>query len=148
MSRHTARIHVMNLIFQLPFHPEWGEDGGLFSAASEEYLAGLSDLGEHLRGVNPNEADSAFIRGECGGVFGNLAEIDAVIDARLKDWELGRLARIDLALLRLAVYEIRYAEDITDATAINEAIELAKVYGTDESAAFINGVLGQVSRDG
>ena len=54
----------------------------------------------------------------------------------------------ELALLRLAVYEIRYNTDITPATAVNEAVELAKLYGTDDSPAFINGVLGQVVKDG
>ena len=80
---------------------------------------------------------------EAQGVFAHLAEIDALIDERLKDWDFGRLAKADLAILRLALYEIRFAPDISAATAIDQAVELAKIYGADEAPAFINGLLGR-----
>ena len=146
MSRHTARIHALNLIFQLPFHPEWETDESLFNEATAQYLTDLPDLEGLLRGLSPDDSDSCFIKEETSGTFSKLHQIDALIDERLKNWDFNRIAKIDLALLRLAVYEIRYASDITAATAINEAVELAKVYGTDDSPAFINGVLGQVAR--
>jgi len=146
MSRHTARIHALNLVFQIPFHPEW--DQTLFSSAKTQYLTDLPDLQGLVRGLSPDEEDRVFIEQETSGTFTHLSQIDAFIEERLKDWELGRIAKIDLALLRLATYEIRFSEDITPATAINEAVELAKVYGTDESPAFINGILGQVVKDG
>jgi len=146
MSRHTARIHALNLIFQLPFHPEW--DQALFAKAKTRYLTDLPDLQGLIRGLSPNEEDRTFIEDEAFGTFTHLSQIDTLIEERLKDWELGRIAKIDLALLRLATYEIRFSADITAATAINEAVELAKIYGTDESPSFINGILGQVVKDG
>lgn len=144
MSRHTARIHALNLVFQLPFHPEWKHEGLL--EATDRYLTDLPDLEGHVHGLQPDENDRTFIIEETSGTFTHLDSIDKEIDSRLKDWELGRIAKIDLALLRLAIYEIRYVSDITPATAINEAVELAKVYGTDDSPSFINGVLGGVVR--
>jgi N utilization substance protein B len=64
----------------------------------------------------------------------------------LKDWAIERINKIDLALLRLCIYEMLCEKDVPDGVAINEAVELAKVYGADESPAFINGVLGGVAR--
>ena len=134
---------MLNLVFQIPFHTEWDQEA--FSAAVIRYLADLSDLKELLAGTLLNEDDRKFIEEETAGTFANLCQIDVLIEERLKDWELGRIARVDLALLRLAVYEIWFSSDISTATAINEAVELAKLYGTDESPAFVNGVLGQAA---
>jgi len=146
MSRHTARIHASNLIFQFPFHPEWDREE--LTGVAERYITDLPDLQGIIRGLKPSKDDKIFFEQEVFGTFENLQQIDDLISAKLKDWELSRIAKIDLALLRLAVYEIRFASDITSATAINEAVELAKVYGTDDSPAFINGVLGQVVANG
>ncbi|MCL2399894.1 MAG: transcription antitermination factor NusB [Defluviitaleaceae bacterium] len=146
MSRHTARIHAFNLIFQFPFHLEW--DKALVVEATEQYLANLQNLQDLLQGLSPDEEEYNFISGEVLGTYTNLSQIDALINQRLKDWDFNRLAKADLALLRLAIYEILFSSDISEATAINEAVELAKVYGTDDSSAFINGVLGQVVRNG
>lgn len=146
MSRHTARIHALNLVFQFPFHAEW--DQALVTEAIDDYLANLQDLQDLVLGLSPDEEERSFIAGEVLGTFENMLLIDSLIDKRLKDWDFNRIAKIDLAILRLAIYEIRFSADISEATAINEAVELAKVYGTDDSPSFINGVLGQVVRDG
>ena len=149
MSRHTARIHALNLVFQFPFHLEWNMT--LLQEAVSYYLTNLPDLQGVVRGLSPNEEDRTFIKEETFGVFAQLPQIDVEIDRLLKDWELNRISKVDLALLRLAIYEIQFSPDISTATAINEAVELAKVYGTDESPAFINGLLGQaaqVAKDG
>ena len=73
-----------------------------------------------------------------------LAEIDEAIDAVAEGWKTGRMGKVDLTLIRLAVYEMKYDEDVPVGVAINEAVELAKKYGTDESPAFINGVLAKL----
>ena len=143
MSRHTARIHALNLVFQFPFHAEWDHD--MLEKATNQYLLDLPDLDEHIKNTSPGKDDRAFIVEEAIGTFDNLEQIDIQIGERLVDWELNRIARIDLALLRLASYEILYVPYISTATAINEAVELAKVYGTEESPGFINGVLGKVA---
>ena len=140
MSRHTARIHAFNLIFQFPFYSDWS------LSRLEEYLESVKDLEEHLQTVI-NAKDKSFISDEVTGVFTKLQELDDIISKYLKDWDLERIAKVDLALLRLALYEINYVSDISIATAINEVVEIAKVYGTDESPAFINGLLGQAVRE-
>ena len=75
-----------------------------------------------------------------------LPQIDAVIAQHTKNWSTDRLSRVALSVLRLAVYEMRCGSDQPEAVAINEAVELAKTYGGAEDAAFINGVLGGISR--
>lgn len=149
MSRHTARIHALNMVFQFPFHPEW--DQNLLSEATGRYLSSLQDLSDlenQIQGLSPNKEERSFIEEETINTFANLSQIDDLINKRLKNWDFDRIAKIDLALLRLAIYEIRWGAGISTATAINEAIILAKIYGTDDSPAFINGVLGQVVKGG
>lgn len=138
MSRHMARIHAMSLVFQFPFHPGWDED--TLNQAILQYISDYMDS-------TPNPDDFIFIEGETFGTFTHLPKIDGLIEEKLKDWELSRIAKVDLAILRLAIYEILFASDITTATAINEAVELAKEYGTDESPIFINGLLGAVASE-
>ena len=81
------------------------------------------------------------------GVFANLADIDEAIAAHLRGWTIQRLSRVDLSIMRLAVYEIKYAQDIPAAASINEALELSHVYSTDKAAPLINGVLGAIGRE-
>ena len=81
------------------------------------------------------------------GTYAHLDEIDAVLDGALSNWSMPRLPGTDRNLMRIAIYEMRYAEErIEDAVVINEAVEIAKAYGTDESAKFVNGVLGRIAR--
>lgn len=82
------------------------------------------------------------------GVFGNLEFIDGVISKYLKNWSINRISKADLSLLRLAVYEIKFCDDIPENVTINEIVELAKVYCGEKSPAYINGVLGSISRSG
>ena len=74
-------------------------------------------------------------------------EIDAVIEKYLKGWKIGRLPKVNLAVLRLAVYEIMFEESVPDSAAVNEAVELAKKYSGDDDYSFINGVLGSFLRE-
>ncbi|MGI5895779.1 MAG: transcription antitermination factor NusB [Oscillospiraceae bacterium] len=81
------------------------------------------------------------------GISENLETIDSLIEAHLKNWNLARISKVALSLLRLAVYEICIVKEVEPAIAINEAIEIAKIYSTQEDANYINGVLGSVVRD-
>ena len=144
MSRHAARVHSLNLVFQFPFHPEWDPDQ--LQETVNRYLSDLSDLDGLVWGLSPNKAERSFIMEETHNTFVNLPQIDDLITKHLKNWDFDRIAKIDLAVLRLAIYEICWPSGINPATAINEAIELAKKYGTDDSPVFINGVLGQVAK--
>ena len=74
-----------------------------------------------------------------------LTTRDTAIGEASKGWKVSRMAKVDLALIRLAVYEMKYEEDVPVKVAINEAIELAKQYGTDDSPAFVNGVLAKLA---
>jgi N utilization substance protein B len=82
------------------------------------------------------------------GVTTNLARIDSVLTSYAEDWSLDRMPPVDRTVLRLAVYELLWCEDVPTAVAIDEAIELAKSLSTDDSPKFINGILSRVVRDG
>ena len=73
-------------------------------------------------------------------------EVDELINRYAKGWQTRRMAKVDLSLIRLAVFEIRHDPDVPDKVAINEAVELAKKYGGNDSPSFINGILGKVVR--
>ena len=98
--------------------------------------------------ANAKESDlikiNSFAENTLKTVEENYAEIDEVIESNSQDWTLVRLPKVSLAILRLAVYEIKYVEDIPDTVSVNEAVELAKIYDTDDAPAFINGVLAGV----
>lgn len=82
------------------------------------------------------------------GTYEHIAQIDPILQRVAENWALSRMPGADRNLLRLAVYELRFSSnDIDDAVVINEAVELAKAYGTDDSSSFVNGVLGRVVRD-
>ncbi len=82
------------------------------------------------------------------GAENHLEEIDVLISEHSHKWSKARLSRVALAVMRLAVFEMRWVEEVPVSVSINEAVELAKVYGSDADASFINGVLGGISRDG
>jgi len=94
------------------------------------------------------KADPKFILEEFSGVYQNLALIDETISKTLKAWTVDRLNKTDFAILRLAVYEMMYSNEIPASVAINEAVELAKIYCEDTSAGSINAILGAIARSG
>jgi N utilization substance protein B len=85
--------------------------------------------------------DSAYIREKYDSIIERLSDIDAAINEKTKGWTTDRMSRVDLTIIRLGVYEIMYDEEIPDGVAVNEAVELAKRFGQDESYSFVNGVL-------
>ena len=97
------------------------------------YLDGIEGL---------RERDREYLLKRYDAVHDHIPEIDAALNRAAKGW----IASSDLAILRVAVYEMLFDDDIPEKVAINEAIELAKIYGGDDSPSFVNGVLGQVSR--
>ena len=113
----------------------------LFSDAS---ISEISECAEESR--DDNYSDFAL---ECAkGVEDNLEEIDKIISDHLSaKWKLNRISRVSLSILRLAVYEMKYVEDIPTNVTINEAVELSKKFSGEEEYKFVNGILGAVSRD-
>ena len=126
MTRRQLRENVFKILFRVDFHEEDNLQEQL-----ELYM-------EELK-----EADSAYINNKCKEIFSKISEIDEAINAQTKGWKTTRMSKMDLAILRLAVYEIKYEDSIPDKVSINEAVELAKQYGTDDSASFVNGVLAK-----
>ena len=92
------------------------------------------------------EEDRVFITKEAEGAQKHKEEIDKIIQECAKGWEPERMNKVDLAILRLAVYEMRFSGDTPVGVAINEAVELAKKFSSDEAPAFINGILGKAAR--
>lgn len=79
------------------------------------------------------------------GVSDHRSEIDALIEQKSKNWSIGRMAKVDLNILRIAAFELVYRQDIPKNVAINEGIEIAKKFGTEESPAFVNGILDEIA---
>lgn len=88
--------------------------------------------------------DMEYVQRRVEDVIAKIPEIDVVIDSKAEKWKTDRINYVDLTILRLAYYEIKYDDDIPMAVAINEAVELAKIYGGDESSSFVNGVLAKL----
>lgn len=131
MSRKAARDSAFKIIYQTPFHTaESGLDVmDIFLAeeGSEKLTAG----------------DLEYIKQIVNNCFENLEIIDETLSNSLKNWTLGRISKVNLAILRLSLCEIKYGE-IPFQVSINEAVELAKKYSDDEAPAFVNGVLADV----
>ena len=130
MSRTNARRNAFYLLFQHDFvgSEEMNDAKDIFFKENEEI----------------NDADKAFILKNVDGVLENIEEIDSIIDKCAKGWTTNRMAKVDLAILRLAVYEMKFSNETPRNVVINEAVELAKKYSSDESPAFINGILGNI----
>ena len=95
----------------------------------------------------PDEKELAFINKLCDAVRGNLAEIDALIEKHAHGFSLDRIFKIDLTVLRMAIGEILYVGDTPAVVAVNEAVNIAKKYGTEKSAGYINGILASVLKE-
>ncbi len=91
-------------------------------------------------------AEDAFMNSILEAAQNNISEIDGEIEKNLKGWSKSRISKVSLALLRLAIAEMKFIEDVPVGVSINEAVEICKVYGSDEDKSFINGVLGSVAR--
>ena len=136
MGRREAREATVRLLYGLEYH----KDDVPYQL--ETYLAGDADILPVLR-----KADEAYVTDISKGVMEHLAEIDEKISQYSKEWSFNRIPGIDVAILRLCIYEMFYRKDIPVNVSINEAVDLAKRYGHDESGTFINGILGNIYRD-
>lgn len=92
-----------------------------------------------------SESDIAYIKNKLENVVAHLGETDEIISECAEGWKISRFNHVDLSILRLAVFEMVFDDDIPYRVAINEAVELAKKYGGDDSPAFINGILGKAA---
>jgi len=93
-----------------------------------------------------DEGTATFARLLIAGTIENIEAIDTLIKGHLKNWNFDRLNRVDLAIMRMSVYSLKYQQDIPPSIVIDEAIDIAKEYGTDDSYRFINGVLDAIKK--
>ena len=128
MNRRKSRENAFIAMFEASFGGEISEIIEQSRAENEEYV--VDEFGEAL----------------LADYTAHAKEIDAIIESRLKGWKVNRLAKVNLALLRLAVAEMCYGAPDMDSVVINEAVEIAKKYADEEDYQFVNGVLGNISR--
>ena len=133
MSRKKARDNAFKCVYQLEFMDKQNV---------EEILAYCFVENENI------EEEKKYINKVLNGICEHIEEIDEIILSKLKNWSLERIAKIDLAILRLAIYEINYVSDIPVKVSANEAVEVAKTYGNPDSKSFVNGVIAKVIQDG
>lgn len=131
-TRSEARAAAFTQIFQLN---QQGDD--------------KNQMLEHLLNAMPECEDNlGYIQTVVNGVDEKTPELDEEISAHLKKgWTIHRISKVSLAILRLALYEIKFVDDVPEKVAINEAVELAKLYGGEDDAKFVNGILGAIVKE-
>lgn len=132
MTRSELREHVFKMLFQIEFNE-------------------AADMPEHLQYYfetidNVKEKDREYIQKKYQAASSHVEEIDKLLNEAAKGWKTSRMNKVDLTILRLAVYEMKWDEDVPEGVAINEAVELAKRFGGDGSSSFVNGVLGRLAK--
>ena len=130
MNRSLLREQVFKLLFRVEFNPmeEMPEQEELFTSTSDDDFS---------------KQDADYIRDKYEKIAEKLEDIDKAINEKTKGWDTDRMAKVELTIIRLAIYEIRYDDTVPTGVAINEAVELAKKFGQDGSPAFVNGVLAK-----
>jgi N utilization substance protein B len=133
MNRSLLREQIFMLLFRVEFNSieEMAEQEELFTTVSDEEFS---------------KKDADQIREKYEKIAEKLPEIDEAINIATSGWDTKRMAKVDLTIIRLAVYEIKYDDSVPTGVAINEAVELAKKFGQDGSPAFVNGVLAKFAQ--
>lgn len=133
MSRKKSREKAMEILFGMTL--------------SKDAPAEAIDIFKENNDDIIKDLDLSYINDVVFGVHNNLNDIDEAIKAALDKWKIDRISKVNLTILRLAVYEMKYVDDVPAKVAINEAIEIAKVYSDEKSVSFINGVLDKVLKN-
>ena len=144
MVRNTAREIAIHLSYELSFTDKPVEEL-LDERLTPESFAALAEE-DPLYQETPNAKQAAYITRLVKGVDEHSAELDGYISKYAKGWKFSRIPLVASAIMRVAMYEILYMEDIPTGAAINEAVEIAKKYETPETVKFINGILGSFVR--
>ena len=136
MTRRELRDNVFKMLFRIEFHE---------AEEMPEQLALFEDELDTLFDGKQGQENRQYLTNKCNDIFSHITELDEAINDVSSGWKTSRMSKVDLTIIRLAVYEMRYEEDIPVAVSINEAVELAKKYGTDDSASFVNGILAKLA---
>lgn len=131
MGRRELREQIFLLLFRVEFNtPEdMPEQLRMFFEDDETYFS---------------EKDETYITEKYEKIIEKKSELDSLLDEKAEGWDVKRMGKIELAILRLALYEMKYDEDVPTSVAINEAVELAKKFGQDNSGSFVNAILAKL----
>ena len=135
MKRHEQREQIFLLLFRAEFHD---------SADMPDQVRLFLENNEAVS----SQKDTDYIRSRCQLVLERLGEIDKLINDNTEGWDTSRMGKVELAVLRLALYEMRFDDDIPVGVAIDEAVEIAKKYGQENSGAFVNAILAKIAKQG
>lgn len=138
MSRRELREHIFKFLFRIEFN-----DREEMPEQEQFFFEMLKMEAQEERTPKVKDEDAAYISTKSNKIIEKLDELDAMINKQAKGWTTQRMGKVDLTILRLAVYEIVFDEDVPTGVAINEAVELAKRFGQEESSGFVNGVLAK-----
>ncbi len=143
MTRRTLRDHLFKLVYLCAFNDS-AEMPEQITLYLEEAASDANENPEELERISNKDKDALKLR--WAQVVSKIPEIDDMLNSTARGWKTNRFPSCDLAILRVGVYEMLFDDSIPVGVAINEAVELAKKYGGDESPAFINGVLGEIAK--
>ena len=129
MNRTELREHIFRMLFRVEFHP------------ANEYEEQMTFYIDAL--AEQSEKDVTYMTEKTAKIIELIPQIDAQLNEKVSGWSTRRMGLAELTILRLAVYEVEYDEDIPNGVAINEAVELAKRYGSEDAPSFVNGVLAK-----
>ena len=145
MTRHLLREHCFKILFGLDFYAD--EE---IKVQTDNYFESPSledEDDELIHDANFSDVDIEYIKSKAMLVMDNKSEIDKIISELSQGWKLERIGRVERNILRLAIAEMKYDDDIPVSVAINEAVELAKTYGRDESYSFVNAILSRANAE-
>ena len=135
MSKRQFRIEVFKGVFSSAFYDD---------EEKETQLEQLFNQDVQYDKLALSEKESKEANAKCQDILDNISDLDKAIEKALDNWSINRIGKVELAILRVAVYEIQY-DKLEPAIAINEAVEIAKEYGGDKSGAFVNGILAKIA---
>ena len=146
MTRSKLREHCFKMLFCADFYPAEEKEEQIDRYFDEPKEDETTPEGgdEILHDVEMSPEDESYLKAKAEAVMRKIPELDEKIDAVAEGWKTKRMGKAELTILRLALYEILYDEEVPEKVAINEAVELAKRFGGNESPAFINGVLAKL----
>lgn len=131
MNRHLSRVIIMQTLYEWDFRPN----------------GNLEEIKQRNIDNYEEDADKEFIDDTISGVKKNVKEEDELIAKAAPEWPLEQISTIDKTILRIAIFEILHSDEVPPKVAINEAVELGKTFGGENSSKFINGVLGTIYRN-
>ncbi len=146
MTRSKLREHCFKMLFCADFYPAEEKEWQLIQYFQEPNEDDLNEEGkeEIIHDVEMSEENYVYLKEKAEAVMAKIPELDIKINEVAEGWKTKRMGKAELTILRLALYEILFDQDVPEKVAINEAVELAKKYGGNEAPAFINGVLAKL----